>query len=327
MNLDKPKHTQHFLRCLRVLPRQFTPFDSHRLSIVYFCIIGLDVLGSLDSIEPSLRQQWVDWIYTCQVSTGGFKNAPGSASEYNPAHVAATYFALASLITLGDNHVRVHRHETLRWIQSLQLQEGNFAATLVKGIPQGERDLRFSYCACAAAHLLNAPPSTIDYARLSTFISSCVSYNGLVGQRAAAEGHAGLTYCALAIYSLSNGSMKSPTCNDDFLGALLQLQCEGGGFSGRVNKNADSCYSYWVMASLSLLQAECSSSTSNVEFLLGEVQHQFGGFSKTKGDHPDPLHSCLSLLSLSLSQFPHLEAVHPALAVTKRSVRNLAFLS
>ena len=83
-------------------------------------------------------------------------------------------------------------------------------------------------------------------------------------------------------------------------------QCVG--YSGRTNKTADSCYCYWVGASLNLLGAEDfqeSNISSTRDFLLAGCQccPPFGnsGFSKEPNSFPDLLHTFYSLGYLSLS--------------------------
>lgn len=72
------------------------------------------------------------------------------------------------------------------------------------------------------------------------------------------ESHGGTTYCAIAALSLS-----------DQLGILSRKEIEkikrwlvfrqdtedGGGFNGRPNKRVDTCYSFWIGATLKILGA------------------------------------------------------------------------
>ena len=76
------------------------------------------------------------------------------------------------------------------------------------------------------------------------------------------------------------------------------------GFNGRTNKRADTCYAFWVGASLSvsipqirffahqltnikmLGQAELVESEPVRRFLFEKTQHQIGGFGKCPGNPP-----------------------------------------
>ncbi|KAF2429855.1 terpenoid cyclases/Protein prenyltransferase [Tothia fuscella] len=73
------------------------------------------------------------------------------------------------------------------------------------------------------------------------------------------------------------------------------------GFNGRCNKIADTCYSWWVGASLSLLdKVSLASPDPNRHYLLDKTQHIVGGFGKVAGNPPDLYHSFLGLAALSV---------------------------
>ena len=59
------------------------------------------------------------------------------------------------------------------------------------------------------------------------------------------------------------------------------------GFNGRFNKVADTCYSWWVGASLGMLDRPHLQNFDAAErYLLDKTQHQIGGFCKMPGDPP-----------------------------------------
>lgn len=109
------------------------------------------------------RADYVNWIYRCQHPSGGFRMWPGTDfderansenAKWDPANMPATYFALASLLILGDDLKRVRRLDTLRWIWRMQRQDGSFGETLVEGKIEGGRDPRFGYCAAGIRYIL-----------------------------------------------------------------------------------------------------------------------------------------------------------------------------
>jgi len=132
--------------------------------LAYFIVSACDVLDILKtSTQPNERQEWIDWIYHCQHPKGGFRMWPGTDfgeranaenARWDPANVPATYFALASLLILGDDLKRVRRRETLRWIHLMQREDGSFGETLVEGKQQGGRDPRLGYCATGVRYIL-----------------------------------------------------------------------------------------------------------------------------------------------------------------------------
>lgn len=138
-------------------------------------VSALDLLDALTtSISSDEIQDYVKWIYRCQHPDGGFRMWPGTdfgerANERNakwdPAHVPATYFALAALLVLGDDLGRVKRRQTLIWLRRMQRPDGSFGETLVDGKLEGGRDPRFAQCACGIRYILRGVKSgalTVD---------------------------------------------------------------------------------------------------------------------------------------------------------------------
>lgn len=76
------------------------------------------------------------------------------------------------------------------------------------------------------------------------------------------------------------------------------------GVNGRTNKVPDSCYSFWSLGTLAILdQIHLFDFDHTIEFLMN-CQTTYGGFSKHlnfQGDNtPDLLHTYYSLAALSL---------------------------
>lgn len=77
--MEVAKHTKYFSRCLFLLPAQATSYDGNRLSIVYFCLSGLDLLGTLDQFVKTeeQRKEYIEWLYEQVVESGeGFRGSP-----------------------------------------------------------------------------------------------------------------------------------------------------------------------------------------------------------------------------------------------------------
>ena len=64
----RDKHVQYFAYHLRSLPAPYSSLDTSRLTVLYFCLSALDVLGALDAIlSPDKRHTIINWIYSLQV--------------------------------------------------------------------------------------------------------------------------------------------------------------------------------------------------------------------------------------------------------------------
>jgi geranylgeranyl transferase type-1 subunit beta len=99
-------------------------------------------------------------------------------------------------------------------------------------------------------------------------------------------------------------------------------QVPTGGFQGRRNKVPDTCYSFWVGASLVLLERYDAvvNRKSTRAFHVEQCQSRFGGFTKLRDDvYPDVLHSYFSLCALSMLGEPGLEPLDCALCISERA--------
>ncbi|KAM5471275.1 geranylgeranyl transferase type-1 subunit beta [Microsporum audouinii] len=222
MELRKDRQIKYFLRCLKtLLPHPYTSNDSNRMTLAYFTLAGLDLLGALDgadeekaAISAAERAGYINWLYHCQVSTGGFRGFTGAnfgeekrAKEnecWDPANVPATFFALVALLILEDDLARVRRRECLSWLCSMQREDGSFGQTLGPGDSiDGGRDLRFCCCAAGIRYILKGEENEgdINAKRLIDYVQACQTYEGGFAESPFNESNAGLTYCALGTLS------------------------------------------------------------------------------------------------------------------------------
>ncbi|KAI4132206.1 MAG: hypothetical protein LQ347_002665, partial [Umbilicaria vellea] len=98
---NKERHIKYWLRCLKTfLPTAYTSSDSNRVSLAYFTLSALDLLGALRLHTTALeRAQYADWIYHCQHPSGGFRGFTGTDvgalrdagnAHWDPANLPAT---------------------------------------------------------------------------------------------------------------------------------------------------------------------------------------------------------------------------------------------
>lgn len=195
--LNKERHIKYWKRCAQLLPEPYMTGESSRMSFGFFIVAALDLLGSLETaIALEERQSWIEWIYACQVPhTGGFRGFPGTALgalrsphnwHWDPANLPNTYFALATLLILGDDLARVRRRECLAWVTRLQHPDGSFGEFLGEDdVVQGGRDPRLCMCAAGTVRILmrnsddeQGAAVGIDQLRLQQYLANCqVSYH------------------------------------------------------------------------------------------------------------------------------------------------------
>lgn len=136
------------------------------MTLAFFTLSALDLLNALHSSTSDIeRATYIDWIYRCQHPNGGFRGFtgadPGRKRDFvnecwDPANLAATYFALAALVVLKDDLRRVERNKCLRWMRDLQLGDGSFGDALGEhGSVTGGQDVRYCYCAAGVKWILS----------------------------------------------------------------------------------------------------------------------------------------------------------------------------
>jgi geranylgeranyl transferase type-1 subunit beta len=159
---------------------------------------------------------------------------------------------------------------------------------------------------------------------LVQFIKNSFTYEGSFGSGAGTEGHAAYTFCAVAsLYLL--GELDSCLTSKEI--QLLTRWClfrQDFGFMGRPNKSEDTCYSYWVGATLKLLNSlHWIDQARNVDFILSNQNPLTGGIGKSDNTYPDPLHTFMGIAGLSLVNYEGLNAINPALTMSERAVSHL----
>jgi geranylgeranyl transferase type-1 subunit beta len=314
-SFQRKRHIKYFSSCLRSLPSAYDRLDTNRLTLVHFAVHSLDLLGVLPKEPPNHDRCWteselnqqtlvdreaiVNWIYSLQLvaseGEGGFVGGTflgPTESSLSQGHIAMTYTALCTLVALGDDLSRVDIPRTISSIRPLQRPDGSF-----QSVPVGsEHDLRFLYCACAISHLLN-DWSAVNREAAVSFVQSCIAYDGGIALLPGQEGHGGSTFCGVAALILLD---RMDVLDRDLL-IHWCVHRQMRGMQGRPNKAEDTCYSYWIGATLCLLGREDILDHEALnDFVLG-CQTQLGGFSKSPGTYPDVLHSFYSMAWLSLS--------------------------
>ncbi|KAL4896437.1 terpenoid cyclases/protein prenyltransferase alpha-alpha toroid [Aspergillus ambiguus] len=214
---NRERHVKYFLRCLKTfLPDLYTSNDSNRMLLAFFTIAGLDVLGELhNKTTPDERKGYIEWIYHCQVPSGGFRGFTGTDfglekrtpenEAWDPANVPSTFFALVILIILGDDLSRVKRIECLQWLPKMQREDGSFGEVLgPNGKIEGGGDLRFCCFGAGTRYILQGyrgdglrDAEDIDVDKLVAFIEGCQAYDGGIAEGSFCESHSGHTYCGI----------------------------------------------------------------------------------------------------------------------------------
>jgi len=337
--LSTVRHAKFLQRFLHILPSDLANFDTQRVTLVFFAVSGLDLLQQEDILDKE-RPHLISWLYHClispthnsrdvtdvELSKCGFRGSPAlklaaaglPSHPYDHGHIAMTYTALCTLLILGDSLEGLDRAALLQGVRALQLSNGSFSAAL----EGGESDMRFLYCAACISHILN-DWSGMDRDRAFSYIMDSFTYEGAIAQGPGLEAHGGSTFCGLAALSLM-GMLDRLTESQlsCLVRWLLSRQESGSGFMGRPNKPADTCYSFWVGASLAILGPQylgLVDTEASRAFTLSTEDSVRGGLAKLVDTVTDPLHTYLGLSGLALQGEEGLRGVHPMLNISNRA--------
>jgi geranylgeranyl transferase type-1 subunit beta len=324
-------HIKFLLRHLHFMPTEYSGLDSNRMTLLYFVVSSLDLMGELDRIPD--RQAIKDFVYSCQITPApgeeetsnycGFRGSTFFGNKFNPNceptqhhkhdqhHIAMTYTALVILRILGDDLSKVNKKAIARGLKELQQPDGSFSC-----VPGGsESDMRFVYCACVISHMLG-DWSGIDEEKAYRFILSSQAYDGGIAQGPYQESHGGSTYCAVQALKLLGKLNHFPRKRE-----LIQwcLDRQQTGFQGRINKVVDTCYSFWIGASLHVLDAHQYTNFPAIQGHSLSCQQKIGGFSKWPETYPDVLHTYFSLCGLALGGSEGLAKLDCTVGCTERA--------
>lgn len=141
--------------------------------------------------------------------------------------------------------------------------------------------------------------SAVDRDLCAAHLRSCQTWDGGFSLSPGAEGHGGATYTALASAVLL-GRPDAVPAPARLLAWAIRLQ--GAGYRGRLGKARDSCYSFWVGATVRLLgAARLLTPGANREFVLRCVDAR-GGFGRDPLAQAEILHTFYGTAGLALMQ-------------------------
>ncbi|XP_073123850.1 geranylgeranyl transferase type-1 subunit beta [Henckelia pumila] len=321
---DRDRHICFLEMMYQLLPAPYQDQDINRLTLAYFVVSGLHILRAIDRVD---KEVVIDWVLSLQalpknagnLEKGQFYGFHGSRSSQfqsnsnrpseqtqilNGSHLASTYCALAILKIVGYNLSLIDSESLLKSMKNLQQPDGCYMPIHTGA----EKDLRFVFCAAAICSMLKNW-SGMDREKAKEYILSCQSYDGGFGLIPGSESHGGATYCAVASLQLmgfiEEGLMSTnSTCHNVNVPLLLnwslQRQALDGGFQGRINKPADTCYAFWVGGVLRILGADKFINENALREFLLTCQSEYGGFSKFPRLLPDLYHSYYGFCAFSL---------------------------
>lgn len=344
LGLKPDKHVKFLKRHLSVLPSSQQGHDVNKMAIIFYSLTALSTLGVDVPTDYGYSTSWICKHYTkvqLPFHSELFSGFVGSLTTNTPTvpciSLPNTLFAMLSLKVMKceEFFTRVIDKNSLGlFIHQLQCPDGSFASVLdinkAEPSPVDSKDLRFCYIATAILKLIGCQSKEefgqfIDVDRVIDYMLSKRCDTGGFGDYG--EPHAGYTSCAISAFHILGcldrlgKDFREKTIEWLLARQVSNLGCmrlqegrnpyydeeEHGGFQGRENKFADTCYVFWCMNSLKLLDESSFGSVCRAgaaqQYLLSETQNTLiGGFSKNDQDDPDLYHTCLGIAALSLMQ-------------------------
>ncbi|OAY25814.1 protein farnesyltransferase subunit beta isoform X2 [Manihot esculenta] len=241
LELQRDNHIEYLTRGLKQLSSSFVVLDANRPWLCYWILHSIALLG--ESIDYELENNVIDFLKHCQDPNGGYGGGPGQMP-----HLATTYAAVNSLITLGGRRAlsSINRGKLYAFLRGMKDPSGAFRMH-----DAGEIDVRACYTAISVASILNILDDELIKG-VGNYILSCQTYEGGIAGEPGSEAHGGYTFCGLAAMILINEANRL-----DLAGLLDWVVFRQGvecGFQGRTNKLVDGCYSFWQGGVFALLK-------------------------------------------------------------------------
>ncbi|KAI9042283.1 Rab geranylgeranyltransferase subunit beta BET2 [Aspergillus affinis] len=273
-----------------------------RLNGVYWGLTALHLLGCPEGLP---REDTVDFVLSCRRDNGGFGAAPG-----HDAHMLYTVSAVQILVLMDAlDELETRGLGGRRKVGSFiaELQDKDTGAFM--GDEWGEQDTRFLYGAFNALSLMGLL-DMVDVSKSVAYVQKCENLDGGYGIRPGAESHAGQIFTCVGTLAIAG---RLDLVNKDRLGGWLsERQVDKGGLNGRPEKLEDACYSWWVGASLVMIdRLHWLDGGKLASFILRCQDPEAGGLSDRPDHMVDVFHTHFAIAGLSLLKYDGVEEVDP----------------
>ena len=270
--------------------------SSHlRLNGIYWAIAGFSLLHSPSDVKSLLKLSSDDdnnesdgdvshiasFVMKCYNNkTGGFSGNIGHDTHLlytlSAIQILAITDELYLLDQVGASNNETYKSKIIKYISSLQQDDGSFIGDISS---MKEIDTRFSYCAVSSLSILDSlNDTTINIVTAGEYILSCQNdiFDGGFSVLPGGESHSGQIFCCIGALAI----LKQLHLLDIDLLCwwLSERQCDSGGLNGRPEKQADVCYSWWILSSLSILgRMDWISQDKLINFILKCQDDEDGG--------------------------------------------------
>ncbi|WVQ80578.1 hypothetical protein IAT38_002683 [Cryptococcus sp. DSM 104549] len=282
-----------------------------RLNGIYWGLTALYMMGQPEALD---RDGVIEYVLSCwDDEAGTFGAHPG-----HDGHLLATLSGIQVMV-MEDALDRVDIDRITQFLLSRLNFDGS-----VSGDQWGESDTRFSYILLQSLALLGRLDrlSQADRDNIVENIRRCQNFDGGFGTSPGAESHSGQVWVCTAALSILD---RQDIIDAPLLGAWLsERQLPNGGLNGRPEKLEDVCYSWWCLASISIIgKIVWINADKLIKFILGAQDLEGGGIADRPGDWVDVFHTIFGVAGLSLLGYPGLQDIDPVYCMPANIIERL----
>ncbi|KAA8576324.1 hypothetical protein MFRU_009g02130 [Monilinia fructicola] len=292
--------------------------DPANLPATFFAILSLAFVDGLADVKRIECLQWLRRLQREDGSFGEFVTEDGKIQGGRDMRYCYVATAIRWMLTgdaheeRGDNDIDVEK--LVGHLRAGQTYDGGISESA-----QHEAHAGYTYCAIASLSLLDRLPKLPS----SQPTESPNSDPSLAGLTNLPETIRWLALRQTSYHEEAEDENGQEEAEEDHH-FVPNLDSKFVGFNGRCNKRVDTCYCFWVGASLNMLGVpDVINKDGSRRFLLEKTQHMIGGFGKTPGDPPDIYHSYLGLAALAVLKESGIKELDSALCISLHAKKNI----
>jgi len=303
LTIKKNCHRDYWLKAISGLPKEYTKLNFQDPWIPYWFLNTMHVLSyNTMSGFKFYEEKIVQYLSKRKSHDGGYASSPELIGN-----VVLAYVAVNSLCIIGTEsaYKSIDRESLYKWFLTLKRENGSFYAG--KG---SESDVRSTYCVLAVCSLLNIMTTEITK-NCAVYFASCQGYDGGFSPNPGSETHGAFGYCAISGLSLL-GKLELIDINAAIRWCAMRQMQFSGGFNGRTNKLADSCYNWWIGAMSKILSDYLGiesfwNDQGLCDWVLRICQKPEGGLSDRPHEKSDFFHTMYSLCGISATSSEYIQ--------------------
>ncbi|TYJ53665.1 hypothetical protein B9479_005691 [Cryptococcus floricola] len=273
-----------------------------RLNGIYWGLTALYIMGQPEALD---REGVIQYVLSCwDDKAGTFGPHPG-----HDGHILATLSGIQDNLLQVSSQPGPPAPSLMPRIVLLSLINADGS---VRGDPSPESDSRFTYILLSSLSLMSRLHllTSEQLSSITSNIEQCKNFDGGFGLEPGTESHSGQVWVCTAALAILG---RMDLVDEDLLGAWLsERQLPNGGLNGRPEKLEDVCYSWWCLASISIIgKIHWINAEKLTNFILSAQDPDEGGIGDRPGNWVDVFHTIFGVAGLSLLGYPGLQDIDP----------------